>query len=439
MKLPPQDSRSGPKLVLVGIDHRHAPLELRERVALGADEVGNALGRLRAHRSLEEAFVLSTCNRTEVYALPRDEENAYRAVVDEIFDARAPGIERQGRLYVKWHEEAASHLLHVACGLESMVLGEPEILGQVKQAAEAALGSRATGPVLRQLLKSAQLSGRRARAETELATGAVSFGYAAVELARNIFSSLETTRVLLVGAGDIAHQVARNLRERGARELTVTNRGAERAESLREEFPEAHIVPFEERGRYLARADLVVVSTAAEEPVVHPEHLGDAASRRQNRPLLVVDLSVPRNVAPEVRRIGNVFLHDVDSLQHLIQRNLKRRREAVPQVREIVEQELEHYHGWYRNRRAEPVVVGLQKQAEAIRRQEVDAALDAFPEDTHPHLERLTRNLVRKLLHHPSSDLRKMDHEADRLQWLRELFHLEESSAEDGHSGDEEP
>ncbi|MCB1037204.1 MAG: glutamyl-tRNA reductase, partial [Acidobacteria bacterium] len=298
MKLPPQETRKGPSLVLVGIDFRHAPLELRERISLsGRDEIDDAIGRVLSHRSVEEAYLLSTCNRTEVYALPRNEEEAYRAVVDEVFDTRAPGVERQGRLYVRWHEEAAEHLLSVACGLESMVLGEPEILGQVKQAAELAVFHKAAGPVLKRLLKTAQDSGRRARSETELSVGAVSFGYASVELARNIFSHLETTRVLLIGAGEIARQVARNLRERGAKELVVANRSAERAESLLLEFPGAQLVPFDDRVRHLAQADLAVVSTSADQPVITRAHVEEATARRGDRPLLLVDLSVPRNVA----------------------------------------------------------------------------------------------------------------------------------------------
>ncbi len=426
MKLPPQDLAQGPSLVLVGIDHRHAPLELREQVSLGSGEVGDALARLRDHEALEEAYLLSTCNRTEVYALPRDEEAAYRAVVDEIFDARAPGIERQGRLYVKWHGEAASHLLSVACGLESMVLGEPEILGQVKQAAAAADAGQALGPVLRRLLRAAQDSGSRSRSETEISAGAVSFGYAAVELARNIFSRLETTRVLLVGAGDISRQVARNLEERGVQELWVTNRGSERAESLVQEFPRARIVPFENRGRHLAEVDMAVISTSADEPIITRADAAKAASRHGDRPLLLVDLSVPRNIATEVRSLENVFLHDVDSLQHLIQRNLKRRREALPQVRDIVEQELGHYYSWFQGRHAEPVVVRLQKQAEALRRQEVETSLKAFPESTHPDLHRLTRSIVRKLLHHPSSHLRREAPTAEHLDWVKDLFRLDD-------------
>lgn len=422
---PPERLTEGPSLVLVGTDYRHAPLEIRERVAFGKEDTSDALVHLLARPEIGEACLLSTCNRTEVYVRPCDEQLALRSVVEHIFEARAPQVESQGRLYVKWHGEAASHLLSVASGLESMVLGEPEILGQVHQSAAAAEAVGATGEVLKRLLRAAFNAGRRARAETGIATGAVSFGYSAVELARNIFSNLETTKVLLVGAGDIARQVARNLVERGAKNLTVTNRSLERAESFAAEVGNVQVLPFDSRVEALREVDLVVVSTAAEEPVLTREQMRRGLARRKPRALLLVDLSVPRNIEPKAGTLDNVFLHDIDSLDHLIQRNLKRRREAVPRVEEIIEEELGHFREAYRGRKAEPLVAQLQRQAETIRAQEVEAAMARFPEDTHDHLHRLTRALVRKLLHHPSTRLRREQQEESHLAMVRELFKLD--------------
>jgi glutamyl-tRNA reductase len=328
---------------------------------------------------------------------------------------------------VKRNGEAARHLLAVAGGLESMVLGEPEILGQVKAAAALAEAVGAGGTVLRRLLRCATAAGRRTRQETAISTGAVSLGYAVVELARQIFSGLDDCRVLLVGAGEIARSVARPLVERGARELRVANRNAERARQFQEEIPNAEIIPFEDRVEAARTADLVIVSTGAEEPVLTGRQLAEAMRSRASRPLLVVDLGVPRNVEPAAGRVENVFLHTVDSLDHLIQRNLKLRREEVPRAEEIVEQELAHFRAWFRGLEAEPLVARLQKQAERIRRQELAEALPRFPEETHEELERLTRSLIRKILHHPSSRLRARDGADDlsRLDLVRELFHLD--------------
>jgi glutamyl-tRNA reductase len=309
-----------------------------------------------------------------------------------------------------------------------MVLGEPEILGQVKQAAGLAEAVGAEGPVLRRLLRSAVSAGARSRQETGISAGAVSLGYAIVELARQIFKGLEECRVLLIGAGEIARSVSRPILERGARELKVANRSAERARQFQEEFPQALLVPFEERAAAVQTAEVVVVSTGAGEPVLTRRQLREAMSTRRTDPLLVVDLGVPRQVEPAAGRLNNLFLHTIDSLDTLIQRNLKLRKEEVPRVEEILDQEMDLFRAWYRGLGAEPVVARLQKQAERIRQQEVAQALHRFPPETHDDLERLTRALVRKILHHPSSHLRNGEggQDVSRLEMVRELFHLED-------------
>jgi glutamyl-tRNA reductase len=386
-----------------------------------------------------EAMLLSTCNRTEVLLQPRDEEEAYRAALELVFLGRVPDLERPGMLYVKRHGDAARHLLAVASGLESMVLGEPEILGQVKQAAALAEAVGAAGPVLRRLARSALTAGRRARQETAIAAGAVSLGYAVVELARNIFRDLADCRVLLIGAGEISRGVARSLTERGVGELRVANRSPERARQFQEEFPRAVLVPFADRLAALAGVDLVVASTGADEPVITRRQLAETRIARRERPLLVVDLGVPRNVEPAAGRIENVFLHSLDSLDHLVQRNLKRRKEEVPRVEEILDQEIALLNGWFRGMQAEPLIALLQKQAERIRQQELAQALPHFPAECHPQLERLTRSLVRKILHHPSSRLRGRDgaEHLPRLELVRELFRLDEP--EDGEPAEAAP
>jgi glutamyl-tRNA reductase len=421
-------SRTDPPLLLLGTDYRCAPLELRERVSYKNEEGEELLVHLLARPSVAEAFLLSTCNRTEILLQPRDEDEAYRAALDLVFLRRVPDLERPGRIYVKRNGEAARHLLGVASGLESMVLGEPEILGQVKQASALAEAVGAEGAVLRRLLRTAVAAGKRARQETALGSGAVSLGYATVELAKNIFRGLSERRALLLGAGETARLVAHALVERGVGHLAVSNRGASRREAFHQEFPDAEILSFEERFAAIRHADLVVATTGAEEPVLSRRDLQEAMDERPNRPLLVVDLGVPRQIEAEARRIENLFLHPIDSLEHLIQRNLKRRKEEVPRVEEILDQELARFRGWYRGLSAEPLIARLQKQAERIRQQELAQALAAFPPETHESLERLTRSLVRKILHHPSARLRSKDGEADlpRLDLVRELFHLDE-------------
>lgn len=429
----PPGPRRFPGLLLVGTDFRSAPLELREKVAYDPDQAEDLLLRLMARDETSEAVVLSTCNRTEIYVVPRDgtdSESAYRSVLELGFLSRAPEMERAGHLKVLRDEEAARHLLSVAAGLQSMVLGEPEIMGQVKQSLDLAAQSGAAGPVVQRLLRSAGDAGRRSRNETAISEGAVSLGYAVVELARNIYSELSDLRVLVLGAGETAGFVVRNLLERGATDVRVANRTAERARKLQEEFPAIQVLPLDDRLDAAATADLVVTTTSASEPLLTRDQLRKALSKRKRRPLLVVDLGVPRNVEEAAGKLDNVFLHSIDSLQTLIDRNLKRRREEIPKVAEIVAEELDRLGHWYRSLEAEPLVARLQKQAEATRRRELENAYKRFPPETHEDLDRFTRSLVRKILHNPSMGLRAAagGGEADlrRLDAARELFQLDD-------------
>lgn len=413
------------KLLAIGIDHHTAPIELRERVALSRAENEALLQRLLACPEVEEAFVLSTCNRTEVYLLPREPEGAYRVAMDLAF-GRVPEIERDGRFWVLREAAAARHVLAVAAGLESMVLGEPEILGQVRRAAELAEQVGSSGTILRRLLRDAVATGARARSETGIGAGAVSLGYAVVELARHIFVALEDRSGLVLGGGDMATMAARALTERGMSDVRFAVRNTARQAALREEFPGARLAPFAERYAELAACDLLVTATGADEPVVERGEVKQVMRKRKSRPLLVVDLGLPRNVAADVRDLPNVFVHDLDSLQHLIGRNLAQRREQVPAVQAIVEHDLAHFETWWQGLDAEPLIAELQRRAERIRSDEVDRARERFPAELHEDLDRLTRALVRKILHHPSTQLRGGERGAAHLELARDLFQLGE-------------
>ena len=432
--MPPPFSEQGldpvtdaPGLLLIGVDHHCAPLELREKVAYNGDEGEPVLSSLVATDEIVEAYLLSTCNRTELYLLAAEDAAAYRLGLEKVFLSREPQIEAAGRFYVKRGSKAAGHLLEVAAGLQSMVLGEPEILGQIRKAARQAEGLEVSGTVLRHLLQAAVTAGGRVRQESAIGAGAISFGYAVVDLTRNIFERLESCSVMLIGAGETARQVTRNLIERGARELVVTNRSTRRVEEFLDLFPSARSVPFEDRREALGKADVIVASTAAEKPVLTRSDLEHAMSKRQRRPLLVADLGVPRNVEATAGDLANLFLQDIDSLEHLIAQNLKRRREEIPRAQTILDQELRRFLSWFHGLAAEPLVEQLQKRAEKIRQQEVESARRQFPDATHSQLDRLTRALVRKILHHPSTHLRatgRSDHA--QLEIVRQLFQLDE-------------
>lgn len=416
-----------PRLIAIGVDHRTAPIDLREKVSYSQGQAEQLLTELVATQEISEACLLSTCNRTELYLRPQDEASAYRTGLEKTFLTRVPEIEEEGRFYVKRDHQAAHHLMEVASGLQSMVLGEPEILGQVKQATGLAETLGASGTVLRKLLRTAISAGGRVRHETGIGTGAVSFGYSVVDLARNIFRQLETCSVLLLGAGDIARQVARSLTEKGSHNLLVANRSQQRAEAFCEEFPMAQILPFEDRFGAYAKSDIIVASTGANDPVVLHDDIVRAMAQRKTRPMLLADLGMPRNIESAAGTIGNVFLQDIDSLEDLISHNLKKRREEIPRVQEILDRELAMFVEWHQSLAAAPVVAKLQKQAEEIRRQAVESAQHRFPEDLHGDLEKLTRSLVRKLLHHPSQKLRQgKSVDANRIDLVRHLFQLDD-------------
>lgn len=422
------------ELLLIGVDHRTAPLDLRERLVVTHEESQELLGALSSSPEIAESYLLSTCNRTELYLVPRDRDRSLRVGMDLVFGRRAPEVERDGRFYVLHDREATRHLFAVASGLESMVLGEAEILGQVRRAGELATAIGSSGTVLRRLLRGASEAGRRARTETEIGAGAVSLGYAVVELARQIFVGLEQRSCLILGAGETAVLVAQALEEKGIGSLRIANRSEARAAALTEKLPGARWVGLANRYDELTDADLVVASTSAAEPLLRHQPMAEVMRARESRPLLVVDLGVPRNVEPGVRKLENLFLHDLDSLQHLLERNLERRRSQVPRVERIVAHELERSASWLRSLQAEPLVARLQQRAEEIRQQELAGARRRFPAEYHQDLEVLTRSLVRKILHHPSHRLRAADRE-DRLAHLeaaRELFQLDDDEEERG-------
>ena len=415
-------------LLLIGVDHRTAPHALRERLTYSADEQSALIEALLGRPETSEAALLSTCNRTELYLRADDAAQAFRPAFEAAFLSRAPAVGDEGRFYVKRHDDVPRHLLEVASGLQSMVLGEPEILGQIKQMATRTQEAGWSGLVLGHLFQHAIGTGGRVRRETGIGGGAVSFGYAVVELARTIFSRLEDTIVLVIGAGETARLTAQSLVERGARTLRIANRGRARAEKLRETFPQAEIVPFESRHEALEISDVVVASTGSREPVLAYQQVQAAMNRRRRqRALLAVDLGVPRNIEESIRDIPNIFLQDIDSLQALIDRNLKRRRAELAKVQVILDEELSRFSGWLDGLAAQPMLEQLARQAEELRCQEIERLRRQLDDEDFANVERATEALVRKLLHHPRRYLRSTGPDAvDERALFGRVFGLDQ-------------
>jgi glutamyl-tRNA reductase len=422
-----------PALIGVGLSHRNAPLALRERVALGPDEATELLRALLHTGVAGEAVALSTCNRTELYAAGPDAPALEDALVDALARrARMSSGALRSHVAVLRGTEVADHLFAVAGGLDSMVLGEVEILGQLRRAHAQSRAAGACGPVVDRLVRDALGAGRRARTGTAIGRCGVSVSSAAVELARDALGSLADRRVLLVGAGKSSEVTAKVLRSQGVRVLSVANRGRDRAAALA--GPGGAAVAFEALDDHLAEADLVLAATACPHVMIDSAAVARATARRAGRPLVLVDLAVPRDIDPECGLLPGVTLVDIDGLQAQVRRNHLERQAEARRAEGIVEEEIHAFAGWLGTREVMPTVTALRAQADELVAgvlAENEGRWEALGERDRARVEAMLRATVNRLLHEPTRRLRAL--EGDRrhasLQLLRDLFGLEDAPA----------
>ena len=390
-------------VIVLGVSHHGAPVEVRERLAFASHEVLPTLARIREELGAREGVLLSTCNRTELYIVEGERELAAHAW--EMLSARLGGdASRYG--YVRRDRDAASHLFRVASGMDSMVVGEAQIHGQVRDAWEA---SRATsGAVLNRLFQSALLTGGRVRSETTLGHGALSVSSAAVQLAKKIFGALVGRRAMVLGAGDMAELALASLQEEGVHAAIVANRTFARAEVLAAQYG-ATAVRYEEAWKALSEVDLLLCSTAAPRPVVTTEAVRRAVRLRGDRPLCILDIAMPRDVDPAVAELDNVFLYDLDDLRAVVASNLERRHNAMPAAESVIAQEVEKYWQWVAGLAAVPVLTQFREEMNAVRERELATAMrrmgDLTPEQR-AVVEHFSQSLMNKFLHEPSVRLR---------------------------------
>jgi glutamyl-tRNA reductase len=427
-------------IVVVGLSHRTAPVDVRERLAAGADALPAVLARLAARPELAEALFLSTCNRVEVFALAPGEageagvENALRVIRDEL--ARQGGA-RSGEelgpfLYDKRGDEAIRHIFRVAASLDSMVLGEPQILGQVKDAHEVAVAAGALKGTLGRCVSRAFAVAKRVRTETAIGAGTVSISSVAVDLAGRIFGGLADHAVLLLGAGEMAEAAARSLGQ-GARALRICNRSFDRAATLARDL-QASAVPWEGLEAELVAADVVVASTASKEYVVTHEMVRRAMKMRKGRTLFFVDIAVPRNVEPSVHAIDNVYVFNVDDLEQEVARGLKARHGELGAAEAIVAEEVAKFLAWTRGLEVQPTVVAMRAKARAVLFSELERSLAGrlkhLAESDRAALKQMLESAVGKLLHSPTTRLKERASDGDDARELaaavRFLFDLKE-------------
>ena len=390
-------------LIVVGLSHHTAPLDVREKVSHPAHEVDALLGALEAVAGTREVAVLSTCNRTEYYLVEGDEDAA--GAVRQHFSARL-GRAADEHVYVRRERDAVSHLYRVASGLDSMILGEAQIHGQVRDAWE--LSRAHTGAVLNRLFQSALLVAGRVRSETAIARGAASVSSAAVLLARQIFGSLQGRRAMVLGAGEMAELALECLTSEGVRAAIVANRTHERAKVLAERHG-ATAMHYDDCWTQLADVDVLLTSTSAPHAIVLPEHVRPALRARGDRPLCILDIALPRDVDPGVRALDNVYLYDLDDLRAVVAANLERRRAELPSAEQVIEQEVEAYWRWLAGLAAVPVVATLRGTMDRVREQELASAMRRMGElspEQQAAVEHFSRALMNKFLHEPSVRLR---------------------------------
>ena len=390
-------------LTVVGVSHRTASLDVRERLVIGPSELTHTLAEVASATGAREAIILSTCNRTELYLAGAGDETVEGAMA---LIARRIGESAEPYAYVRRDREAASHLFRVAAGLDSMIIGEAQIQGQVRDAWE--LGRAASGTLLNRLFQSALGVASRVRTETALGRGAASVSSAAVQLAKQIFGSLNGRRAMVLGAGEMAELALECLTDEGVRTAVVANRTFERAKELAERHG-ATAMHLDECWAQLAEVDVVLCSTSAPHPVVRRAHLAPGLARRGDRPLCILDIALPRDVEPDVREMGNVFLYDLDDLRAVVAANIERRREELPSAEQVIADEVERYWEWVAGLHAVPVVTEVRAAAERMREREVAQLLRKMPNlapAEREAIEQLSRALMNKFLHEPSVRLR---------------------------------
>jgi glutamyl-tRNA reductase len=419
------------KIILIGLNHRSAPLEVRERLAV--DDVGPPLQKLVACDEIDEAVLISTCNRVEVVALTRSADAArhrLRSFFRNDLDGGNPGdgSQLEDHLYEYADTEAMRHVLRVSSALDSMVVGEPQILGQMKDAYRAAAECNASGPILHRLFQHAFTTAKRVRTETRVAERPVSVARVAVDLARQIFEDFSDKQAVLIGAGEMIEAALSALRSAGIESVAVANRTPERAADLAVRF-EATAHGLDELPHLVSEADVVLSCIGGDRPILTLDLVRATMRKRRHRPIFVIDIGVPRNTEPEVDTLDNVYLYDIDDLGAVSEQNAEQRRHETVHAEALVAEEQQRFDGWFAALRAVPTIKHLRAHVEEIRKGEVAKTLPklALGEAEREQVESLTRSIVNKILHSPLSRLRR---EAEReegvayLETARMLFGL---------------
>ncbi len=427
-------------IVVVGLSHKTAPIEVREKLNFPENTLPDALRKLMTYEGVRESLIMSTCNRVEIYASVQDSAKGIDRIKQFISDYH--GLSREAleqSLYVYPDAQGVRHTFRVASSLDSMVVGEAQILGQLKDSFDIALKTKTTSTIMNKLIKKAISVAKRVRTETRLAEGAVSISTAAVELAKKIFGDLVGKTVMLLGAGEMAELAAQHLLGNGVKNIMVANRTFERAEDLAKEF-KGDAIRFEHFPDSLVMVDILICATGAPNYVVRREMVSRALKERRHKPIFLIDISNPRNIDPDVDKVDNVYLYDIDDLQSKVDVNTEGRAKEAARAEELVTLEVETYLQWERALDAVPTIVDLREKVEDVRKRELDKALgslNGISEDQKRTVEAMSQAIVNKLLHAPLVVLKQAASTPEigdnTIAVARRLFNLDKELKRPGH------
>lgn len=426
-------------IIVVGLSHKTANVEIREKVAFSPNQIEKPLKELISLDGIVEGIIASTCNRVEIYATTRDIAGGIARIKRFMADYHSISLEElEPHLYAHHSEAAIRHVFRVASSLDSMIVGEPQILGQIKTSYGYAAEYKTSGIILNRFLHKAFSVAKRVRTETRIASSAVSVAFAAVELAKKVLGDLSDKTVMLVGAGEMCELAAKHFMNCGAKGVMVTNRTFERAEKLAEEFA-GEAIHFDELFQHLHKADIVLSSTGAPHIIIGPKDVEEVVKRRKFRPMFFIDIAVPRDIDQKVNNVDGAFLFTVDDLQEIVQANLAQRNIEAAKAEEIVNQEIGQFHKWLSTLDVTPTIVAMRTRFEEIRRAEIERAVTNWkdmPTDAEKRLDALTIGFMNKLLHPPTTALKKagqggrVDLYIDALRQLFELEAVQEENEE---------
>ncbi len=416
------------KIAVIGLNHKTADVELREKLAFNGPKLEEGIRLIRELPDIMETIIVSTCNRVEIYLMVKDVGKAFEAIKDffvRFFDIKKESL--GNALYLHEDMQAVRHIFRVSSSLDSMVVGEPQILGQLKDAFEFALEKKTTGVFLNRLLKKSISVAKRVRTETKIAENAVSISFAAVELAKKIFDDLSTKAFMLLGAGEMAELAAKHMINNGVKNIVIANRTYETGCRLAEEFS-GRAIKFDDYLNELAHADILVCSTGAQKYVLMKDQMQKVMKERKNRPVFLIDISVPRNIDPEINDMDNVYLYDVDDLKGVVDTNILERQKEARKAEDIIEEEIETFKKWLSSLDSVPAVIALREKAETIRKEEMEKLLNRFPEIGEKEkkaIEGMAGSIINKLIHAPTVALREDSEDKDiMIATIKRLYGL---------------